>query len=217
MNRQSKGGQAMNNAITDKNANRRKFEEESVKYINALYRNALELVRNTGDAEDLVQETYLKAYLYYGTFQEGTNLKAWLYKIQFNAFVHRYRRSVLERQAIMNISNKSAIYDTVSQNTTNALTDAEAVAMWPIIRGEIAEALQELPADYRLMVTMVDVEGLKYKEIAEVTGSPIGTVMSRIHRARKLLKERLLTRAGEKDAYDVEESDRPAWELARQA
>jgi RNA polymerase sigma-70 factor, ECF subfamily len=202
------GAQAMNdkNAI-DKNS-RVKFEEESVKYIDSLYRNALELVRNTGDAEDLVQETYLKAYRYYQTFQEGTNLKAWLFKIQYNTFVHRYRRSVMERDIFKKVANRSEAGDAISENTTRALTDAEGVAMWPIIKGEIDKALQDLPAEYRLMVTMADVEGLKYKEIAEATGSPLGTVMSRIHRARKMLRERLLGRAGEDFARDSEGSDR---------
>jgi RNA polymerase sigma-70 factor, ECF subfamily len=178
------------------------FAVESVRFIDALYRNALELVKNREDAEDLVQETFAKAFRYYETFQTGTNLKAWLMKIQFNTFVYRYRRSTLERHVLNRIATETTVSDIVGHDASRALKDAEGVALWPIVKDEIDNALNEMPEDYRLAITLADIEGLKYKEIAEVLGLPIGTVMSRIYRARNVLRTRILNRPDGRGAID---------------
>jgi RNA polymerase sigma-70 factor (ECF subfamily) len=176
------------NAIPVSSNHRDKFAAESVKYIDALYRNALALVRNREDADDLVQETFVKALRYCDTYQSGTNLKAWLMKIQFNTFLYRCRRSALERNVLNEITTGPTNSDMLSNSATRALKDAEGVALWPIVKEEIDAAMKEMPEESRLVVTLVDIEGLKYKEIAEIIGAPIGTVMSRVHRARNALR-----------------------------
>lgn len=181
-------------AIPVSSKKRDAFAAESVRFMDSLYRNALALVRNREDAEDLVQETFVKAFRYYETYQTGTNLKAWLMKIQFNTFLYRYRRSVLERDVLSEIATEPASCDMISHRATRALNDAEGVALSLIVKDEIDAAMREIPEESRLIVTLVDVEGLKYKEIAKIAGIPIGTVMSRIHRARNLLRTRMLSR-----------------------
>jgi RNA polymerase sigma-70 factor (ECF subfamily) len=179
-------------AIAVSRDKRDKFAAESVKFMDSLYRNALALVRNREDAEDLVQETFVKAFRYYETYQTGTNLKAWLMKIQYNTFLYRYRRSALERNMLNEIATEPASCDMVSFSASRAFHDAEGVALSPIVKEEIDAAMREMPEESRVIVALVDVEGLKYKEIAEVVGIPIGTVMSRIHRARSLLRTHIL-------------------------
>jgi RNA polymerase sigma-70 factor, ECF subfamily len=180
---------------TSKNSVREKFEAESLQHLDALYRSALGLVRNPDDAEDLVQDTYLKAYRFYGGFEPGTNLKAWLLKIQFNTFVNRYRRVNRERSALKELAEEGTGYGMVSEAAARGLTDAVGTAMWPIVSEEIKSAIEKLPEDYRMIIVLADVEELTYREIADVVGCPIGTVMSRLHRARGILKERLVEHA----------------------
>jgi RNA polymerase sigma-70 factor, ECF subfamily len=190
---------------------REKFEAESLQHIDALYRNALGLVKRPEDAEDLVQETYLKAIRFYKTFEAGTNLKAWLIRIMYNTFVNRYRRAGKERMALKALSDEPNGYGVISDQSAKSLTDAISTAMWPIVSEEIKTAINRLPDEYRLMVVLADVEEMTYREIAEVLGCPIGTVMSRLHRARRMLQEELMEHAKAAGIAGATESvDKPA-------
>ena len=164
-----------------------------MEHMPSLYTAALRMTRNPTDAEDLVQETYLKAYRGFGGFQEGTNLKAWLYKILTNTFINTYR-------AKKRRPNESDIEDVEELYLYHRLGGLEAVAagrsaedqvLEHVTEGEVKEALESLPEQFRIAVLLGDVEGFSYKEIAEILDIPIGTVMSRLHRGRKALQKRL--------------------------
>ncbi|MBK8173412.1 MAG: sigma-70 family RNA polymerase sigma factor [Sandaracinaceae bacterium] len=176
---------------------RAEFERESLKHLDALYATALRLLRNPSDAEDLVQDTYLKAHRFYDNFEAGTNMKAWLFKIQTNTFINKYRRTTRERSVFDGIGKDPVGEGVMSNSAMRQLLDPVGTMMTPIISDEIRMALDQLPEDYRLMVLLADVEELSYKEIAEVVGCPIGTVMSRLHRARKQLQISLFAHAAE--------------------
>jgi RNA polymerase sigma-70 factor (ECF subfamily) len=179
----------------EKSPERLDFEADAMAHMDALYANALKLTRRPTEAEDLVQETYLKAYRFHDHFERGTNLKAWLFRIQYNTFVNRYRRTTKE-QAITNVLGEHGNgHGVVSGASAQALLDPESAMMRPILAQEIEKALARLPLEHREVVLLADVEQLRYKEIAEVLGCPIGTVMSRLHRARKALQTDLLEHA----------------------
>jgi len=178
-----------------KDSRRKEFEEAALHHIDALYRNAIHLTRSTTEAEDLVQETYLKACRFYKRFEEGTNLKAWLFRIQFNTYINRYRRSAKERSVLESIAEQFPESGVMSNSTKQQLADSSNQAIWSVVGMEIEKAIEELPEDYRLMVMLADVEELNYREIAEIVGCPIGTVMSRLYRARQMLQKRLIDHA----------------------
>src|SRR6476646_5715560 len=153
-------------------------------YMDALYSAALRMTRNPSDAEDLVQETYLRAYRGFGGFQEGTNLKAWLYKILTNTFINTYRAKKRRPDEVdLDDSEDFFLY--------RRLGGLEAVTAERIPEAVVKEALEALPEQFRMAVLLADVEGFSYKEIAEIMDVPIGTVMSRLHRGRKALQKRL--------------------------
>ena len=171
-------------------ADQSRFQELAMPHMSALYAAALRLTRNTADAEDLVQETYLRAYRGFGGFRDGTNIKAWLYKILSNTFISSYRArrsrgdvvelDAVEEQALMNrLTGPSA---------TGAARTAEQVALDGLPDDVVKQALEELPESFRMAVMLADVEGFSYKEIAKIMGVPIGTVMSRVHRGRQALR-----------------------------
>lgn len=174
---------------------REEFDNDVLPYMETMYANALRLTRTRADAEDLVQDTVLRAFRFFDRFERGTNLKAWLLRIQYNTFVNRYRRSAKERDIKESMSLQPAGEDVVSRDALRALTDPVGNALRPLIAGELEAALAALPDDHRTVVVLADVEELSYKEIAEVLGCPIGTVMSRLHRARRTLRTRLLEHA----------------------
>ncbi len=176
-------------------AMRANFEEEALSHLDALYGAALRLTRSPSDAEDLVQDTFVKAYRFYDSFESGTNLKAWLFRIQTNTFINRYRRKTRERAALGGKSAGMVGDGVMSRETMRALRDPSRLADRPLISAEIERALDELPEDYRMVVLLSDVEELAYREIAEILGCPIGTVMSRLHRARKMLRASLVDQA----------------------
>ncbi|HLG92483.1 MAG TPA: sigma-70 family RNA polymerase sigma factor [Acidimicrobiales bacterium] len=176
-------------------ADRASFVEQAMEHMPALYSAALRMTRNSADAEDLVQETYLKAYRAFDTFQEGTNLKAWLYKILTNSYINSYRaRQRRPEQADGDIEDVEELYlyrRLGGLEAAAAGRSAEEEVLSRFTDEEVKAALESLPDQFRIAVLLADVEGFSYQEIADITGVPIGTVMSRIHRGRRALQKAL--------------------------
>ena len=175
-------------------ADQARFAELAMEHMGSLYSAALRMTRNPSDAEDLVQETYLKAYRSFGTFQDGTNLKAWLYKILTNTFINSYRaRKRRPEQTELDEVEDLYLYRRLGGlEAAAAGRSAEEEVLDSFTDTEVKEALESLPETFRMSVLLADVEGFSYKEIAEILDVPIGTVMSRLHRGRKALQKALL-------------------------
>jgi RNA polymerase sigma-70 factor, ECF subfamily len=168
----------------------KRFEVEAMPLLPGLYSAAYRLTRNAADAEDLVQETYLRAFRSFHQFQPGTNLKAWLYRILTNTFINSYRKRQREPQTISDDEIEDwYLYSKMSDEGFEP--SAETAVLENLPDEDVQEALSSLPEQFRIAVLLADVEGFSYKEIAEITGVPIGTVMSRLHRGRKALEKRL--------------------------
>lgn len=171
------------------------FERAILAHSQSLLSVACRLTRSRPEAEDLVQDTLVKALRARDQYETGTNLKAWLLRILKNTFINRYRRSGLER-SVFDAHTADPLADGwIGTATLRAMRDPEGQALRPVLEREILTALDELPEEFRLIVLLSDVEELSYKEIAETVGCPIGTVMSRLHRGRRLLKSRLIEQA----------------------
>ena len=179
-------------------ARRMRFEREAMQYVDQLYSAAMRMTRNPQDAEDLVQEAYTKAYSAFHQYKPGTNLKAWLYRILTNTYINIYRKK--QRQPKQ--ANTEQVEDwqmaQAAQHTSSGLRSAEAEALDHLPDTDVKNALQQIPEEFRLAVYFSDVEGFAYKEIAEILNIPIGTVMSRLHRGRKLLRGLLADYARER-------------------
>lgn len=167
------------------------FLVDLLTHLDALFAVASRMTKSTAEAEDLVQDTVVKAMRARDQFQAGTNLKAWLLRIQTNTFINRYRRGGLERDFLDGPDADPLADGWMGANTMRSMRDPETQALKPLIEAELQSALDELPEDFRLAVILSDIEELSYKEIAEAMGCPIGTVMSRLHRGRKILQKRL--------------------------
>jgi RNA polymerase sigma-70 factor (ECF subfamily) len=190
------------------------FAEEALSHMDAMYGVACRLTRNPTEAEDLVQDALVKAMRARDQFHAGTNLKAWMFRILTNTFINKYRRGGLERSVLEGPDADPLVDGWVSASTMRQLRDPEQIALRPIVESEVGRALDALPAEFKLAVVLCDVEEFSYEEIAEIMGCPIGTVMSRLHRGRKLLQKSLYSHAL---AMGIVKGEDEIFEVARKA
>ena len=191
-------GQPLDTAAETDDERRVRFERDAMQYVDQLYSAAMRMARNPADAEDLVQEAYTKAFSAFHQYKPGTNLKAWLYRILTNTYINLYRKR--QREPLQ--SNSDTIEDwqlaRAESHTSTGLRSAEAEALDHLPDSDVKRALQSIPEEFRLAVYFADVEGFAYKEISDIMNTPIGTVMSRLHRGRRMLRDMLADYAAER-------------------
>ncbi len=194
-------------AATDDEALRERFDREVLPLLPSMYGAALRLTRNPTDAEDLVQETVLRAFRGFSGFKEGTNLKAWLYRILTNGFINTYRKKQREPQIVDGPDDLEEWYLFDRIGAQGAEGSAEDAVLDRMPDEDVKRALESIPENFRIPVLLADVEGFSYKEIADIMSTPIGTVMSRLHRGRKALEKALWDTAKERGLVDGDHGD----------
>ena len=167
------------------------FEELTLPFSELLFGAALRMTKDESKAEDLVQETYLRAYRFWHRFEKGTNLKAWLLRIQTNEFINRYRKNQREKAVFDVHSYETAVQKYADENVEDLPPEVRSHFLSRLMGDEVVTALDNLPIDFRMVVLLVDINDLSYKEVAEILDCPVGTVMSRLHRARKMMRSNL--------------------------
>jgi RNA polymerase sigma-70 factor, ECF subfamily len=183
------------------------FEREALPHMDALYNFALRMTSDPDEADDLLQETYLKAYRFFDKFEQGTNCKAWLFRIMKNSFINMYRRSSKEPDKV-DYHDVEEFYHSIRAESTDP-NDLEEKIFSNILDDDVTSALESLPEEFRTVVILCDIEGFTYEEIADFVECPIGTVRSRLHRGRKMLRVKLLTYAQERGYEDRERTRKP--------
>jgi RNA polymerase sigma-70 factor, ECF subfamily len=186
----------LNLIISQKTDKEKEFLAEAVPHMNFIYSFARHLTGNADDADDLVQDTYLKAYRFWEKYEKGTNIRAWLYRIMKNSYINRYRKEVKEPDLVD--FDEIQEYYTRFKETSNDEQDLEKKIFGGILDDDVAQALDSLPTDFKTIVILCDIEGLSYEEIAEFVDIPVGTVRSRLHRGRKILQTKLFNYAKQK-------------------
>lgn len=169
---------------------REEFEAQALPYMGALFNAGLRLTRNPSDAEDLVQDTFVKAFRFFHRFEPGTNLKAWLFKILTNTFINQYRRRSRERDSLGVADTEAALDRQPAPDFWAGLPPPDA-SLRALFSDEVKAAIDDLPVDFRMTVLLRDIEDFTYQEIADIMDCPVGTVMSRLHRGRRMLQKRL--------------------------
>jgi RNA polymerase sigma-70 factor (ECF subfamily) len=181
----------MTDTETNIKQKRQAFEKEALPHMDALYRTALRMTKNVGDAEDLVQEAYVKAYRFWDKFETGSNCRAWLFKIMTNVFINDYRSKSRSPMAInVDDVDDNFLYGQLATNSTGDNPEKEFFSK--ILDDDVKKAIEDLPEDFRLVVVLSFIEDFSYQEIAEIADLQLGTVKSRLHRGRKLLQKELL-------------------------
>lgn len=173
---------------------RERFEETALPHLDFLYSMAMKITRNEDDAHDLVQETALRAYRFFDKFEEGTNCKAWLYRIMKNTFINHYRKQKRRPSEVV-LESYEDLQESPVDSQSLEQVDPEANFFNAALREDVRRAFETLPAEYREVLALAVGEGFSYKEVATLVGCPIGTVMSRLHRARKIMQKNLLDHA----------------------
>jgi RNA polymerase sigma-70 factor (ECF subfamily) len=171
---------------------RREFESLALEHLDPLYSAALRLTKNERDAEDLVQDAFLRAFRFFDKFERGTNMKAWLFKILTNTFINRYRRRVKERTVVEGAAREATSEKFIVRETSESAVNPEQYFFDKLLSDDVLRSIDALPIDFRLVVILADLQEFSYKEIAEILDCPVGTVMSRLYRGRKLLQKNLL-------------------------
>jgi RNA polymerase sigma-70 factor, ECF subfamily len=173
------------------NRTKQEFEALALTHLDSLYASALRLTKNERDAEDLVQDTCMRAYRFFDKFERGTNIKAWLFRILTNTFINRYRRKVKERSATEGPEQEAVQALFFSQDATDQANNPERFLFDRLLSDDVLRAIDSLPIDFRMVVILADLQEFSYKEIADILGCPVGTVMSRLFRGRKQLQKML--------------------------
>ena len=186
---------------------RREFEGLALEHLDPLYSAALRLTKNERDAEDLVQDTFLRAFRFFDKFERGTNMKAWLFKILTNTFINRYRRRVKERTVVEGAAREQSSEKFIVRETFETAVNPEHYFFEKLLSDDVLRSIDALPIDFRLVVILADLQEFSYKEIAEILDIPIGTVMSRLHRGRRGLQKRLWEFATREGLISPDDSD----------
>lgn len=177
--------------LSPSNQTKVEFEALALPYLDQLYSAALRLTKNEKDAEDLVQDAFMRAYRFFDKFERGTNMKAWLFKILTNTFINRYRRNVKERSIVDGSERDTVNERFISREASEYAENPEHYFFERLLSDDILRAIDQLPIDFRMVVILADLQEFSYREIAEIIGCPVGTVMSRLFRGRKLLQKTL--------------------------